>query len=488
MTGTDLTALAADAYVYGFPLVLDLSMVDRFVTEGVGGLPPTGFNRFTHADRLADPDVTFVSINNDTLYSIAQLDLSAGPLLLHVPDTRGAYYVLQFVDAWSNSFAYIGRRATGTGESVWLIVPPGWSGSPPDGAEVITSPTTVATIIGRNACDGPEDLPRAAALQQQFTLAPLHPAGNGDGTAVPEGAGIPLPDPAVPSGLRFFERLRVWMAAFPPAVADVAHQDTYLPLGLLQGSGPSPYVDADPALAAALERGTAAGRELIEAASDPTHGDPDLRAEPGVPDPMPGTAAPSIDAGAPHGLSMPTGGWEMNLHLFDYNIDHFGPGTVDSSRWRIPDRRAAHLTRAVAARTALWGNHAYEVARAHTFTDADGRRLTGRHAYTLRFESPPPVGAFWSVTMYDTPDYLLVGNPIDRYSVSDRTPGLRYGSDGSLTLVLRHDPPQDPAERANWLPTPQGAFRPVLRMYEPGGPVLDGNYLPPPIVETARAA
>ena len=79
----------------------------------------------------------------------------------------------------------------------------------------------------------------------------------------------------------------------------------------------------------------------------------------------------------------------------------------------------------------------------------------------------PPVGAFWSVTMYDLPDFYLVANPIDRYSIGDRTPGLVYAEDGSLTIVMQHDQPTDDHDRANWLPTPAGPFRPILRMYEP---------------------
>ena len=67
-----------------------------------------------------------MSINNDTIYSIAQVDVSGGPVLLRVPDTAGRYYVLQFVDAWTNNFAYVGRRATGTAAGSFLLVPPGW--------------------------------------------------------------------------------------------------------------------------------------------------------------------------------------------------------------------------------------------------------------------------------------------------------------------------------------------------------------------------
>ena len=436
-----LSALAADAYVYGYPLVLDLGTLERFLREGLGSVAPGRANRFGHATRLAGPETEFVSVNNDTLYSVAQLDLSEGPQVLHVPDSAGAYYVLQFVDAWTNTFGYLGRRAGGTGEQTWLVVPPGWHGTPPDGMRVIASPTTVAAVVGRYACDGPADLARVADLQRQLTLTALEQGG--------VSAGLPQPEAAVPEELRFFERLRLWSAAFPPAAPDVEYQQRFAPLGLLD-AGPSPYAAADPAWAAALVKGLESGRERIEDA----------------------TRAPE---------DRPVGEWRSNLHLFDYNLDYFGPGTVQDPQWRIPDRRAAYLTRAVAARTALWGNHAYEAVYAAGYDDAQGRPLTGAHAYTLRFDSPPPVDAFWSVTMYALPDYYLVANPIGRYSIGDRTPGLVYAPDGSLTLHLRRERPADPAAAANWLPTPEGGFRPMIRLYQPRQAVLDGTYRLPPI-------
>ncbi|MGW6916659.1 DUF1254 domain-containing protein [Kitasatospora sp. NPDC054939] len=436
MTEAELEALAADAYVYGYPLVFDLSMVEGFHTKGLGSIAAAPFNRFSHSGTLAGPEDAYVSVNNDTLYSIALLDLSEGPQVLQVPDSGGAYYVLQFIDAWTNNFAYLGSRATGTGAQKWLIVPPGWHGVPLEGHGLIESPTTVATVVGRTACDGPADLARAVAFQGGMELGALEAGG--------VAAGLPRPDPEVPEALGFFERLRVWAAAFPPPAADLAYQQRFAPLGLLDG-GPSPYRAAAPEWAAALSRGQAAGRERVEAATRPA-------------------------------VEESTGEWNANLHLFDYNLDHFGPGTLNDPEWRIPDRRAAYLTRAVAARAALWGNHAYEAVYASTFDDADGHPLTGAHAYTLRFDVPPPVDAFWSVTMYALPDYYLVANPIDRYAIGDRTPGLVRGEDGSLTLVLQHERPTDPDEAANWLPAPEGEFRPMVRLYQPQAAVLDGSY------------
>ena len=79
----DLAVLAADAYIYGFPLVFNLQMVGGQAELGM--ITPAPVNSFSHASRLAGPDDRFVSINNDTIYSIAQVDVSGGPVLLRVP-------------------------------------------------------------------------------------------------------------------------------------------------------------------------------------------------------------------------------------------------------------------------------------------------------------------------------------------------------------------------------------------------------------------
>lgn len=438
----DLTRLAAEAYIYGYPLVFDTAMVERCTTDGFGAIPAAPPNTFGHATEPATPRDDFVSINNDTLYSIAQLDLSDGPLFLHVPDTADAYYVLQFVDLWTNNFAYVGRRATGTAASTYLITPPHWIGSVPDATPVINAPTTRVSIVGRFACDGPDDAARVAGLQKQLTLSPLGAAGTL--------AGLPVPDREVREDLRFWEQLRVLMAAFPPAEPDRAYQRRFAPLGLLH-SGASPYRDTPDGLADALHAGMAAGKAQVEAYGKDPESDP---------------------SGSR---------WIMSMHAFDYNLDHLGLGTVDSPQWKVADRTDSYLDRAWAARTGLWGNHAYEALYAQTFVDANGDTLDGNRAYTLTFSEPPPVEAFWSVTMYNVPDYYLVDNAINRYSIGDRTEGLVYGDDGSLTLHLQHGKPIE-GEEANWLPTPSGAFRPMIRLYQPGAALLDGKYRLPDIV------
>jgi hypothetical protein len=76
-----------------------------------------------------------------------------------------------------------------------------------------------------------------------------------------------------------------------------------------------------------------------------------------------------------------------------------------------------------------------------------------------------------------------VANPISRYSIGDRTPGLRRDSDGSLTIEIQH---QQPADTSNWLPAPAAPFRPLLRLYQPRAAILDGTYQIPPIRKAAN--
>ena len=172
-------------------------------------------------------------------------------------------------------------------------------------------------------------------------------------------------------------------------------------------------------------------------------------------------------------------GWSSAMHGFDYNLDYFEIGTVDAPEWKVADRTKAYVLRAAAARAGLWGNHGYEARYDLLWQDEHGDELEGSRSYELTLAPPPSVDAFWSLTMYDEPAYYLVANPIDRYSIGDRTPGLVVGTDGSVTIRMSAADPGD--DTVNWLPAPQGAFRPVLRAYQPKGGTLDGSYQLPKV-------
>lgn len=439
MVDTEVVAAAAQAYIYGYPLVYNLSEIEKLPSgESTIFGTPVPWNSFGRVRNLLDPTAEFVSPNNDTLYLIAPLDLSGGPLVLHVPDTHDRYYVLQFVDAWTNNFAYIGRRATGTAEAHYLLVPVGYQGEIPAGMTRVEVPSAVAVIVGRLQVDGASDLPAVHALQDAFTLRPLN-EGQPAVTGLPAVGENPRPE------LAFWDQLRAYMAAFPPPAADGEFVALLTELGVLAEE--SPLATIDPASAAVLIEGEKQGRATVDKL-----------------------------AGGSNDQEM----WSTAKHMFDYNLDRLGLGTIDSPEWKIDDRKKAYITRAVIARAGLWGNNGYEANYDFAWADAEGAPLDGLSAYEVTFAPPPPAEAFWSLTMYDTPRFYLVDNPIGRYSIGDRTPGLRYNDDGSVTLYLQHVAPGDNRD-SNWLPTPAGAFRPVLRTYQPGPAILDNSYELPDI-------
>jgi hypothetical protein len=116
-----------------------------------------------------------------------------------------------------------------------------------------------------------------------------------------------------------------------------------------------------------------------------------------------------------------------------------------------------------------------------TRKDGTGHGLNGRHNYRMHFppEGLPPNDAFWSLTMGDAKN-RFVANPINRYSVSDRS-GLVPNPDGSVDIYVQKTAPK--GHESNWLPAPTGKFILWLRVYVPGAAILEGKYKVPPIIQ-----
>lgn len=118
-----------------------------------------------------------------------------------------------------------------------------------------------------------------------------------------------------------------------------------------------------------------------------------------------------------------------------------------------------------------------------TNSDGAGHALSGAHDYVMHFPPGglPPNKAFWSLTMGDAKNHF-VANPINRYSVSDRS-GLVPNSDGSVDIYIQKTAPA--GRESNWLPAPSGNFILWLRVYIPGEAVLKGEYIVPPVLEVS---
>lgn len=146
----------------------------------------------------------------------------------------------------------------------------------------------------------------------------------------------------------------------------------------------------------------------------------------------------------------------------------------------IADPGMDYLLRAEIARGG-YVNEPEESIYPASISDNAGEPLSGDRNYRLRFEPGglPPCDAFWSITAYDMMTSQLTENPLRRYTIGDRTPGLVYGADGSLDIWLSASEPAQGA--SNWLPIPAGRFHVVTRIYLPAPEALDGSYVLPPL-------
>jgi len=171
------------AFIYFWPRLL-LNVFKRAILGKGFGDGPTPINTLhvepqaLFADPLHVPDSVPSSlttgVNRDTLLVAGCLDLRKGPQIVRVPDMAGRYYSVQFTDASKNiSFAYVGKRTTGTKAGTYLISGPGWKGAVPQGVSQISSPNNSVLVAGRVFVENDRDLPTAYGLAKQIQLSPL---------------------------------------------------------------------------------------------------------------------------------------------------------------------------------------------------------------------------------------------------------------------------------------------------------------------------
>jgi hypothetical protein len=149
-----------------------------------------------------------------------------------------------------------------------------------------------------------------------------------------------------------------------------------------------------------------------------------------------------------------------------------------------------YVARATGAQMGIGANSREEAMYPLYEKDSSGSPLDGSKArYTLHFNKGefPPVDAFWSLTMYNLPQQLLVKNPIGRYLInSPMLPNLQLDSEGGLTLYIQSDSPGTD-KQSNWLPAPKAPFMLAMRYYLPKPPLIQGAWKSPAVVRVSQA-
>ena len=424
--------VGVDAVVYGLPLVI-AELTKRVQTnvaapEPNAHAPVNQFGSMVKYPTAADKDI--VRMNVDTLYSFAFLDLTAEPIILSVPDTRGRYYLMPLIDAWTNVFASPGKRTTGTKAGNFAITGPGWTGTLPAGMTEYKSPTNLVMIGGRTQANGPADYPAVNAIQKQYKVTPL--SAWGKPYTPPAGVVNPGVDMSPPveqvakmSAATYFKTLAALLKASPPPPADAPMLAQLAKIGIVPGQD-FDMSKLDPVVAKGLEKSVETAMAKLQADAKET--------------------------------GKPVNGWNilpMNLAAFgtDYGL------------------------RAVIALIGFGANIAADAVYPSAFVDADGKPLDGANRYVLHFDKgqAPPANAFWSLTMYNAQSFF-VENPINRYNIAAWMP-LKYNKDGSLDIYIQRESPGK-AKESNWLPAPEGEFSVTMRIYWPKPEALDGTWKP----------
>ena len=348
----------------------------------------------------------------ETLRICGWLDLGREPAVLAVPEIRGRYHVLWLRDAWNTAFASIGSRTTGSGARAFAVLGPGRHGDRiHPSLDRIAAPTRLVRVTG---CIEATDAPdaRGFAFRTGSLSRWTGPPGGAPATVV-ESPPRPDGDPVAR-----VERLD-------------AHSFFSEALRLSADNPPEPSDRAalealaevardDPA----VERGARRGRDAIRAAA----------------------ALPAGEL---------VGRWRVSYELGRYGTDY--------------------LRRAAAVRCGQAADPATDELPAVRDTDEDGRPLTGRDRYVLRFpaDAPPPVNAFWSLT-------TGAGWIGDLH-------GLKLDYDGSLPIHIQHGAPED-VQGSNWLPAPPDRFSVVLRLYWPQEDALRRQWAPPAVTRVTSAS
>lgn len=410
-----------DAFLYGYGIY-------EFARFATSGSTSTGraVNAIGHRRVLSDHTHRNVTAPNmDTLYSSAILELSGGPVEVITPEAPDRYHSIAFMDMFTDNFAIIGTRNGGGHSARYWIVGPGWQGEVPEDVILIRSRTNDVWMLGRTLVRGTHDLEAALSVQSQIRVEKV--AGRGADRP------FEFTAPPVADAETFLMTVNAMLGRTDLSDGQGARAEGFAPVGIRPGDTDAWASLSPEAQALWNERFALNLRQLRENAES---------------------------------MMVTRNGWRAAPP----GVGDFGDNDM------------------LRASVALWGLAALssdEATYFRTSKDAGGAALDGSKAYQFTIPAEGvPVDAFWSLTMYSEQSdgrFFLVDNPIGRYSVSDRVPGVTPGPDGSYTFYLQKEAPEGDAA-ANWLPTPDGPFMVSFRAYLPRPELFATDWTPPPLV------
>ncbi|WP_207796421.1 DUF1254 domain-containing protein [Pseudohalioglobus lutimaris] len=446
LTLEEITQIAKDAYVYGFPLVLNYKTMYDYALDKKSPEYKGDFNSLACVARVYTPeDKAIITPNSDTPYCMTWVDLRAEPAVFTIPKIeKERFYQVQLIDLYTHNFAYISTVATGNVPGKYLLTGPDWKGEvPKDITKVIPSETQFIFSIHRTQLFNPGDIDDLKEIQEAYHVEPLSAFL---GTKAPPAA-VAIDFPKWEAGAEFnaqsFAYLDFMLTLVKTPEEEQALLKRFARIGL-DGNGEFDIKKLSPEIQQALEKGAKEGLAAIKAFG--------------------------AEASKDRLSSAKVFGTREFLNKSakeNYKLDDL------------------FIIRATAAQMGIYGNSGAEAIYPTYLVDAEDAPLdASKNNYRMTFKKGelPPVSAFWSLTMYDGRTQLLIDNPLNRYLLnSPMMEQFVISEDGSLTLYVQKESPGKELE-SNWLPAPDGPFYAVLRLYGPKSEALEGKWVAPGLV------
>jgi hypothetical protein len=422
---------AVQAYLWAYPAV-------SFESIRLAAKPDFGadYNVLGIADNFVDPKSLWLTANDTTIYALANIDLArTGPVVIDIPP--GALVGI-IDDFWQRSITDVGLPGPdGDKGGKFLLLPPGYSGEvPKEGYHVLRGTMNNYNFMIRGIVVN-NDVPDAVQRVKKLRIYPLSERDNPKATRFVSISGKAV-NTLPPSAIEYWQRLSTFINNNPVQERDRFFMAMLKPLGIEKGKPFKPDARQRAILMDAGRIGDAMARTLLFDAEQRISG-----------------------ANAFSGTNW---NWVVLVR----------PDQETDSYSQLDER--LHYTYGAIYTSPFIGTKKAGPGSTYvqTFKDKDGNRLDGGKAYRLRLPANVPVGAFWSLTLYDTATRSMLQNERNDSALSSYDK-LRTNPDGSIDLSFA---PEAPAgSESNWIQTVPGkGFYPMLRFYTPKEGVFDGTW------------